>query len=191
MASFTSNDFIPPVGSLLSEQREAQVFWQLRVRVVKAAIRRMFVSERLRLSLVVSLSLLFWVGLYLLFYRGFVFLSGPGISTDIVPPLFNTFFLALMVMLAFSSGIILHNSLFCSPETVFLLTTPVRAQRIYTQKFQEAVLFSSWGFILLGSPTLVAYGVSAGRLGTTMRSCCRSSWRLSTFRRRLAEFFVC
>ncbi len=43
-----------------------------------------------------------------------------------------------------------------------MLTTPVRAQRIYTHKFQEAVVFSSWGFILLGSPTLVAYGVSAG-----------------------------
>ena len=122
----------------------------------------MFATARLRLSLVVILSLFFWIGLYLLFYKGFEFLSGPGISTDIVPPLFNTFFLALMVMLVFSSGIILHNSLFCSPETVFLLTTPVRAQRIYMYKFQEAVVFSSWGFILLGSPTLVAYGVSAG-----------------------------
>lgn len=162
MTMSPTNDFIPPVGGLLSEQREAQVFWQMRVRTVKAAIRRMFLTARLRLSLVVCLSLFFWVGLYLLFYQGFKFLSGPGISTDIVPPLFNTFFLALMVMLVFSSGIILHNSLFCSPETVFLLTTPVRAQRIYTHKFQEAVLFSSWGFILLGSPTLVAYGVSAG-----------------------------
>ncbi len=162
MASFPSNDFIAPVGVLLSEQREGQVFWQLRTRIVKAALWRMFTSARLRLSLVVSLSLVFWGGLYVLFYRGFEFLSGPGISTDIVPPLLNTFFLALMVMLVFSSGIILHNSLFCSPETVFLLTTPVRAQRIYTHKFQEAVLFSSWGFVLLGSPTLVAYGVSSG-----------------------------
>ena len=59
-----------------------------------------------------------------------------------------------MVMLIFSSGIILYNSLFCSPEAAFLLTTPVRTQRIYQHKFQEAVWFSSWGFVLLGSPTL-------------------------------------
>jgi ABC-2 type transport system permease protein len=29
-------------------------------------------------------------------------------------------------------------------------------------KFQEAIVFSSWGFILLGSPMLVAYGLQAG-----------------------------
>ena len=29
-------------------------------------------------------------------------------------------------------------------------------------KFQEAIVFSSWGFLLLGSPMLVAYGLQAG-----------------------------
>jgi ABC-2 type transport system permease protein len=154
------SDFIAPVGGLITPQREAQVFWQLRVRTTSANIRRMFTTARLRMALVAGLSIFFWVGLYLLFYRGFEFVS--NLSTDIVPPLYNAFFLALMVMLTFSSGIILHSSLFCSPETAFLLTTPARTERIFAQKLQEAVWFSSWGFILLGSPTLVAYGVSTG-----------------------------
>src|SRR5262249_29362968 len=98
--------------------------------------------------------------LFVLFYYGFGFLASTQIHTDLVEPLYNAFFLALMVMLVFSSGIILYNALFCSPETTFLLTTPVRTQRIYQHKFQEAVWFSSWGFVLLGSPTLVAYGVA-------------------------------
>ncbi len=157
-----ANDFIAPVGGLLSNQRESQVFWHLRVQTAKATVRRSLTTARLRISLVVCLCIFFWVGLYFLFYNGFAFLSGPGMSTDIVPPLFNTFFLALMVMLIFSAGIIIHNSLFSSPEAVFLLTTPARPERIFAYKFQEAVWFSSWGFLLLGSPTLVAYGVSSG-----------------------------
>jgi ABC-2 type transport system permease protein len=157
--STVPSDFIPPVGGLLSEQREGQLFWQLRARTAIAMVRGMFTTARLRMSLVASLSLFFWIGLFVLFYQGFGYLS--WMHTDVVQPLFNTFFLALMVMLIFSSGIILYNSLFCSPEATFLLTTPVRTQRIYQYKFQEAVWFSSWGFVLLGSPTLVAYGLVA------------------------------
>ena len=125
--------------------------------------------------LVASLSLFFWVGLFVLFYYGFGFLS-VAIHTDVIEPFYNAFFLALMLMLMFSSGIILYSgAVFCSPEAAFLLTTPVRdARRIYQHKFQEAVWFSSWGFMLLGSPTLVAYGVAARRLGITLPCCCRS-----------------
>ena len=160
MATIQTNDFIPPIGGLLSEQAESQLFWRLRMRVFASMFRWMMGSAWLRAMLVGSLSLFFWSGLYVLFYYGFGFLASNQIHTDLVEPLYNAFFLALMVMLVFSSGIILYNALFCSPETAFLLTTPVRTQRIYQHKFQEAVWFSSWGFVLLGSPTLVAYGVA-------------------------------
>jgi ABC-2 type transport system permease protein len=161
LSSNTANDFIPPVGGLLSQEREAQIFWRLRTHTTVSTLRWMLTSAWLRAILVASLSLFFWGGLYVLFYYGFGFLSSASIHTDVVEPLYNAFFLALMVMLVFSSGIIMYSGLFCSPEAVFLLTTPVRTQRIYQHKFQEAVWFSSWGFVLLGSPTLVAYGVAA------------------------------
>jgi ABC-2 type transport system permease protein len=51
--------------------------------------------------------------------------------------------------------------LYCSNEAEFLLTTPIRPERIVLHKFQEAIVFSSWGFLLLGSPMLVAYGLQA------------------------------
>ncbi|HTQ37552.1 MAG TPA: hypothetical protein VMJ32_00900, partial [Pirellulales bacterium] len=154
------SDFIPPVGGLLSEQNESHVFWRLRGRSALSTLRWMLSSARLRMSLVGSLSLFFWCGLFVLFYQGFNFLSSPSIHTNVIEPLYNAFFLALMLMLVFSSGIILYNALFNSDEVAFLMTTPARAHRIYQHKFQEAVWFSSWGFVLLGSPTLVAYGVA-------------------------------
>jgi len=110
-----ASDFIPPVGGLLSQEREAQIFWQLRAPTAVSALRWMLTSAWLRAILVASLSLFFWCGLYVLFYYGFGFLSSASIHTDVVEPLYNAFFLALMVMLIFSSGIILYSGLFCSP----------------------------------------------------------------------------
>ena len=54
---------------------------------------------------------------------------------------------------------ILYGSLFRSREIAFLLTIPARTGRVFLHKFHEAILLSSWGFVLLGSPTLLAYGV--------------------------------
>ena len=73
--------------------------------------------------------------------------------------LFNAFFSSLMVMLVFSAGILLYGGMYCSPEARLLLTLPARAEAIFAHKFREALWFSSWGFVLLGSPMLVAYGV--------------------------------
>src|SRR5438045_8170306 len=71
-------------------------------------------------------------------------------------------FFTLGVMLVFSTGIILYASLFTAPEARYLLTTPARADRIFAAKFQAAVAFSSWAFLILGLPILVAYGAVAG-----------------------------
>jgi ABC-2 type transport system permease protein len=58
--------------------------------------------------------------------------------------------------------VILYASLFTSPEARFLLATPARADRIFATKFQAAIAFSSWAFLILGVPILVSYGLVAG-----------------------------
>jgi ABC-2 type transport system permease protein len=125
----------------------------------RRAVEEKLSRARLRLTLVATLSLCFWVGLFWLFYEGFQFLAG---EPQIVPTLFNAFFASLFAMLVFSSALILYSGLYRSPEAEFLLTQPVRAERIFIYKFQEAVWFSSWGFLLMGSPMLVAYGLVVG-----------------------------
>ena len=113
----------------------------------------------------IGLSLFFWFGLFTLFYEGFDFVvehvGPPGASyhAQTVRFVFHLFFASLNVMLVFSSGIILYTGLYNSPETAFLLTLPVRAERLVLYKFQEAVFFSSWGFFLLASPMMIAYGI--------------------------------
>ena len=142
---------------LISLEDEARLFLRLRIAIVRQAIRSMLTGSRLRLSLVIGLSGLFWAALYGLFLEAFTFLE--VLHADVVPLLFNAFFSSLMVMLVFSAGILLYGGLYCSAEARLLLTLPVRAETIFGHKFREAMWFSSWGFVLLGSPMLVAYGV--------------------------------
>lgn len=150
---------------LPSEDHEAQLFWRLRYRVAATRLRQVFVTGRLRTALVIGLSLFFWFGLFTLFYEGFQFVvenvGPPGASyhAQTVRFVFHLFFASLNVMLVFSSAIILYTGLYCSPETQFLLTLPIRPERLVLYKFQEAVFFSSWGFFLLASPMMIAYGI--------------------------------
>jgi ABC-2 type transport system permease protein len=149
----------------LSPEREAKLFWRLRWRLARTQLAQALTTARLRVLLVVTLSLFFWFGLFILFYEGFVFLvnnfgrSGAAVHAETVQLIFHVFFASLNVMLLFSSGIVLYGGLFRAPETRFLLTTPARPERIVLYKFQEALFFSSWGFFLLGSPMMLAYGI--------------------------------
>ncbi len=152
------HDFLPP-------EREARAFWRLRARAAATVLRQMLLHCRFRLILVVVLSAMLWGALFWLALDGFQFIrAGIGHAPthdQVIRAVFGTFFGALMVMLVFSSGIILYGSLFQSRETAFLLSQPARTQRVFLHKFQEAVLLSSWGFVLLGSPILLAYGIVA------------------------------
>lgn len=80
----------------------------------------------------------------------------------VIELLVGLLFFALGVLLIFSGGLILHGSLFSAAETAFLLSKPVAADQVFAYKFQGAIGFSSWAFLLLGGPILIAYGIVAG-----------------------------
>ena len=150
---------LPSLGVL----EETRAFHRLRWRIVVNSFRQTLRDARLRVTLVMALTMLFWLGLFFLFLDAFRFLdsaiASPATRDQTVRTIFGVFFASLMAMLIFSTGIILYGGLYRSREVAFLLTTPARNERIFLHKFQEAMLFSSWGFVLLGSPMLVAYGL--------------------------------
>jgi ABC-2 type transport system permease protein len=150
---------------LPTEDREAQLLWRLRFRIAETHLKQLLRTSRLRMFLVAGLSICFWLGMFILFYEGFTFVveqvgrPGAMYHAETFRFVFHLFFLSLNVMLVFSSGIILYTGLCHSPESRFLLTLPVRAERIVLYKFQESLFYSSWGFFLLASPIVVAYGI--------------------------------
>jgi ABC-2 type transport system permease protein len=152
---------VPPLP-LPSPEDEARAFHRLRWRLFRTRMAQGLATSRLRYALVVSLSILLWSGLFYLVYQGFLFMKSTlplGTHNLIVPGIFNSFFLALFLMLVFSSSVILYGSLFRGGEVAYLFTLPVHEERIFHHHFQYSVLLSSWGFVLLGSPMLVAYGL--------------------------------
>jgi len=151
---------------LPSHEREGQIFWKLRSRIGRNHFKYLFARARLRTGLVIGLSVVFWIGLFVLFYGGFEFIvdqvSSPGAAqhAQIIQFVFTLFFVSLQVMLVFSAGIILYGGLYASPETALLMVLPIRDERLVFYRFQEALFFGSWGFFLLASPMMVAYGLA-------------------------------
>ena len=141
----------------ISPEQESRLLFRLRATTAGHVIGTMFRQARLRLALVALLSGIFWLALFGLFFEAFSFIN--SFHSEVISLLFNTFFSALMVMMVFSTGILMYGGLYTSDESKLLLTCPLRDEAIYSHKFQEALWFSSWGFILLGSPMLIAYGL--------------------------------
>jgi ABC-2 type transport system permease protein len=141
----------------------ARAFRHLRWCLTRNTVRSLLSGSRLRLSMILFCSLVFWAGLFGLFLEGFKFI---GLSDElfhaIFEYLFSMFFLSILIMLVFSTGIITYTGLFHSREGAFLLSTPASTDRIFAYKFAEAVGMSSWGFFLLGSPLMAAYGITVG-----------------------------
>ncbi len=151
----------PGTIALTTQAQTARAFRFLRLRLSRNVIRAVLFGSRLRFSMIVFCSVVFWTGLFGLFFEGFHFISiYVDLVNTIVEYLFSMFFLSLLVMLFFSTGILTYTGLFQSREAAYLLTTPATADQVFAYKFFEAIGFSSWGFLLLGSPMMVAYGIT-------------------------------
>lgn len=162
----TANSLSPTFREPERPEAESRAFSRLRWRILGTVCRQAVSHGRFRVSLVVVLTSLLWGGMFWMFADGFTFLRATITHSEThartVGVMFVAFFAALMIMLVFSSGVILYGSLFRGREITLLLTMPVHTERVFLHKFQEAVVLSSWGFVLLGSPMLLAYGMVAG-----------------------------
>jgi len=138
------------------------LFQRLRGRIVRNAGRLMFANSRVKIISMVSCSAVIWLALYAGAIWGFGLISHSPMTPvgGIMELLLGTMFLTLGGMLIVSTGLILYASLFTGAEAKFLLTTPARADQIFAMKFQSAIVFSSWAFVVLGGPILIAYGVT-------------------------------
>jgi ABC-2 type transport system permease protein len=143
---------------------QALLFHRLRLCLLRNSWRAMMGQSSMRPLTILLCSFIVWGIVFAISWGGFFFLQsevGVPLTGDIVGILLDVLFLSLAVLLIFSSGLILYGSLFASAETAFLLSKPVAADRVFAYKFQGAVAFSSWAFLLLGTPILIAYGIVA------------------------------
>ena len=152
-----------PRRELLTSEAEAATFSRLRRRIIASILRQLWNESSLRAALIIFLTVSFWLIMFALFYEGFGLLrtavTHPPTLARAVHAVYNVFFLSLLLMLSVSAGILYYAAIYKSPEVSLLLTLPARSSRIATDKFLEATVLACWGFVLLGSPLLVAYGL--------------------------------
>ena len=143
---------------------QAAAFRTLRRRLTVNGLRTALADGKVKLVTMTGTSAVVAAFVFALSYFGFdqLFRQNVPVKGLIVGGLFDLMFFTLGGMLTFSTGIILFASLFTAPEARYLLTTPAAADRIFAAKFQQAVAFSSWAFLILGLPILIAYGLVAG-----------------------------
>ncbi len=141
----------------------ARLLQWLRWRQLRNSMGVVFRQSAVRTLTVVLCSAFIWLSVFGLSYFGFLSLKQKNwdfpLDGQIMVLLFNLMFLTLTVLLIFSTALILYSSLFASAETTFLLSGPLPEDQIFAHKYQSAVGFSSWAFVLLGSPILLAYGM--------------------------------
>ncbi len=133
----------------------------------RTLLRNRFVSffreSKFKAAVVGVFGLLFWAGLFGLFWGGLKFLNQfPVVQDPLVQVVMNLLFLSLVLMLTFSNGIIAYVSLFDSDETRFMVAAPLSRGSIYLYKLTETIAFSSWAFLFLATPLVVAYGLFSG-----------------------------
>lgn len=141
---------------------QAIAFQRLRWATLRNTLHVLMEQAAVRVASIFLTSLIVGASVFAVSLAGFHFLESRDIwfAGGIVLFLFDLLFLSLAVLLIFSGGIILYSSLFSSAETAFLLSLPARADQVFAYKFQTAIAFSSWAFLLLGGPVLLAYAVA-------------------------------
>ena len=140
----------PFVAPQIPPEQTARALRRLRWWLTRNTVHSLLAGSRLRLSMIVFCSAIFWVGLFGLFLGGFEFIGlYDELFKAIFEYLFSMFFLSIFVMLFFSTGIITYTALFHSREGAFLLTMPATTDRIFAtssprRSGSRAGAFSCW-----------------------------------------------
>ena len=129
----------PSKTPLLDTKREAQVYRRLHAAILQRTIRELLTKSRLRATLAICMSLVIWIALFFIMLEGFSFLQREaGAFTDeTVEKVLNIFYASLMVMLFFSSAILIYGGIYQSQEIRFLITTPTTASRLSSTSFSR------------------------------------------------------
>ena len=104
-----------------------------------------------------------WAGLYLIFDHVFVFMRRFQEQAIIaIPYVFHVFFVAMTVLLSFSTAILVYGALFSREEPAFLLAAPNSPRSVVAMMYLESLFFASWSLVLLGLPLMLAIGQVQG-----------------------------
>lgn len=133
------------------------VLVRCRFRQMANALDQQLRDTPVRTFIVLLLLALIWIALYLLLDTIFHQVGRWELVAVVANrQIFLHFFMVLAIMLAFSSAVLAFGSLFGREEAAHLLSMPLWPRQVLTVKWIEGMLLSSWSFLLLGVPLMLA-----------------------------------
>jgi ABC-2 type transport system permease protein len=120
--------------------------------------------EPLLKTIVVTLFIAAWVfGCFAITYHGLTFLHGfPGIGDYLLGRLLYLFAFGVFIMLVSSNLTLAYPVLFARRENELLFALPLAPSAIVRCKLGETVFLSSWAFLFMAIPLMLAYFYAGG-----------------------------
>jgi len=117
-------------------------------------------DSRARLYFFSFIGLVFWLGIFMTFYRVLTYFRGvEGFGDILAAKLMSMVIITFFAMLAFSSVIVTLSKLYISRDLGLVHSLPVAPDRIFMARWLESLVDSSWMVMLFSLPILLSYGM--------------------------------
>jgi len=117
-------------------------------------------DSRARLYFFSVIGLVFWLGIYMMFYRVLTYFKGvEGFGDILAAKLMSMVVMTFFTLLLFSSVIVTLSKLYISRDLPLVHSLPVAAGQIFLARWLESLIDSSWMVILFSLPIFLSYGM--------------------------------
>jgi len=117
-------------------------------------------NRRSKALLFGAVGLIFWAGIFVIFYRVLVYFQGvEGFGDILARKLLSMVLLTLFSLLIFSSIITALTKLYLSKDLVLVHSLPVSTEKIFLARWLESTIDSSWMVIVYSLPVFLSYGI--------------------------------
>jgi ABC-2 type transport system permease protein len=117
-------------------------------------------SRTVRWILFGVVGLLFWVGIFIVFFRVLTYFQAVDSFGDILAyKLLSMVLITFFTLLVFSGVITSLSKLYLSRDLILVHAMPVSASKIFLARWFESTVDSSWMVIVYSLPVFLSYGI--------------------------------
>jgi len=110
-----------------------------------------------------AVGLVFWIGIFAVFYRVLIYFQGiEGFGDILARKLMSMVIVTLFALLIFSSIITSLTKLYISRDLVLVHSMPVPKEKVFLARWIESTIDSSWMVIIYSLPVFLSYGIVYG-----------------------------
>lgn len=117
-------------------------------------------SRTIRWLLFGAIGLLFWIGIFIAFFRVLTYFQGVDSFGDILAyKLLSMVLVTFFTLLIFSSIVTSLSKFYLSRDLILVHALPVSASKIFLARWLECTVDSSWMVIVYSLPVFLSYGI--------------------------------